>query len=345
MAPRTLFATFAALTVLSASNAEALTPIAEVAAQRGPQIFNAAYDSLRKWGSVVHPNGMSLYLATVPEGVMLHHGNARNETPTELQWLAYEIEHAEMFARERRGGPPGGGPLGRGGKRPGDGEDGRDDLKRRHGAQAPLAEDTPPESTPGWLHTYRTTRPLRFLYLDGMSGDKSNSGVPDTQDFRLRGVRDGDNQPPLSPPKKSPSRGPPGEHDRAVDLCHMCKDWQLQGVIQTEGAGFEIIKCDFFDGLEQVQSLQRSNTGGDRPHGGPHRGPHKGPHGGPSGGRYEGPPGMPGGRRDPEDRNREVGSSRTLLDYSSMVSAWCKGAGGGQGRFEGFDGVFDLEHL
>ncbi|KPM42972.1 hypothetical protein AK830_g3547 [Neonectria ditissima] len=310
MTSRALLVALAALTALSATNAEALSPSAEVAAQRGPQIFNAVYDSLRKWGSVVHPNGMSLYLATVPEGVMLHHGNARNETPTELQWLAYEIEHAEMFARDRRGGPPGGG------KPPGDDdEDGRQDLKRRRAAQVPLEDaDTP---SAGWLHTYRTTRALRFLYLDGMSGDKGRSGVLDTQDLLLRGVRDGD-QPPLTPPGKSPSRGPPGEHDRAVDLCRLCEDWELQGIIRTEGAGFEIIKCDFLDGLEQIQSLQRSSAGGDG-HRGPHGRPPGGHHGGPP---YGGPPGMPGGRRDPDDRYREVGSSRTLLDYSSMVSAF-----------------------
>jgi hypothetical protein len=74
----------------------------ETAALRGPHIFNAVNDSLRKLGTSVYYNGMSLYFATVPEDVLFHHGNRRNATPKMLRWLAYEIEHAEIFARSGR---------------------------------------------------------------------------------------------------------------------------------------------------------------------------------------------------------------------------------------------------
>lgn len=327
MSLRSLLTAFVAVSAVPSTLAElsipeGFGPSAEVAAQRGPQVFNSVYDALRKWGAVVHPNGMSLFLATVPEGVMLHHGNNRNQTPTELDWLAYEIEHSEMFARPR--GPPGGPPGS-----PPDREGALNHHhERRKDDQAPLfdygAMPLKDESASGWLHTYRTTRPLRFLYIDGMSGNKGSSGVSDTQDFLLRGVRNVDSDWPPSPKDGKSTRGPPGEHQRAMDLCELCAEWDLQGVIRTESPGFEIIKCNFFDGLEQIQSLQRSGTSGNRPPG-PPRGDKPGRYGGPGKPRGPGGPGGPGGggwRRDEADRNREIGSSRTLLDYSSMVSAY-----------------------
>lgn len=274
-------------------------PSPEIAAQRAPQIFNAVYDSLRKWGTMVHPNGMSLFLATVPEGVILHHGNNRNETPTEPDWLAYEIEHAEMFARAGRPGPP------RGPGKPfnmATGEPVRvlDDYRPGDKAQIRVTGNglSAEEAKHGWLHTYRTTRPLHFLYIDGMSGSKDDSGVIDTQDYLLRGVRDAKTRTSRSEHRVP---GPPGEYDRALDLCDLAADWGLQGVIRTEMAGFEIIKCDFSDGLEQLQSLQRADTQA----GPPRRGPRKPKH-----------------HQSVEDRYRDVGSSRTILDYSSMVSAF-----------------------
>lgn len=262
-------------TLADTSTTYALLPSTDVAAQRGPQIFNAVYDSLHKWGCVVHPNGMSLFLATVPEGVLLHHGNTRNATPTAPDWLAYEIEHAEMFARTR-------GPRGR---------------RPPSEAQEPLADtdmsSSEAEAQHGWLHTYRTIRPLSFLYLDGMSGDKDDSGVADTQDYLLRGVRNSQNKTRTLRSADDKVPGPPGEYDRALDLCDLCAGWGLHGVIRTEGAGFEIIKCDFSDGLQEVQSMQRADNSG-----------------------------QPRRRRDPKGRYGDIGSSRTVLDYSSMVSAF-----------------------
>ncbi|KAI6867837.1 hypothetical protein KC338_g3047 [Hortaea werneckii] len=70
-------------------------------------IFNAIQSSMRQWGSSLNHNGMSIFLATVPQDVELYHGTS-NPTPVNgTQWLAFEPEHALVFARER--GPPGGG--------------------------------------------------------------------------------------------------------------------------------------------------------------------------------------------------------------------------------------------
>ena len=337
-------------------------PSTEVAASRGNQIFNSVFDSLRKYGSTVHPNGMSIYLATMPQGVLLHHGNGRNATPTSLDWLAYEIEHAEMFARTKFGRGPGGGPPHDSPHNgPHDGPHGplpphksaallptppshEMVLSGESASQVALGDEkTTEKEGHGWLHIYRTSRPLQFLYIDGMSGDKGSDGVIDTQDYLLRSATPEQAaikakakaaKTKTAAPTTSPKPpGPPGESARAEDLCELCAEWGLQGVIRTEGPGTEIIKCDFFDGLEEVQSLQRPKSSGGGfpggPGGGHDRRPGGGFPGGPGGG-YRGPrpggpggpPHMPSGPFDVENGFRDVGGHRTVLDYASMVSAF-----------------------
>lgn len=46
------------------------------------------------------------------------------------------------------------------------------------------------------------------------------------------------------------------ERERAVELCQMVQPWGLHGMVRME-AGFEIIHCNFSDGLQQVQALRR----------------------------------------------------------------------------------------
>ena len=205
---------------------------------------------------------MSLFLATVPEGVLLHHGNHDPKTPAEPDWLAYEIEHAEEFARGHFPGP------------------GRPGGPRK--PQKPMASKA--EGTAGWLHVYRTNRPLQLLYVDGMSGGKTDMGTLDTQDLLLRGGME-----------SAAGGGPMNERQRAEDLCALCKDWGLHGVIRME-AGFEIIKCNFSDGMTEMQTLQRPMRDVR------HR-------------SFEQLRGI-------AERYYDIGSSRTIIDYSSMVSAF-----------------------
>ncbi|ROV88550.1 hypothetical protein VMCG_10385 [Cytospora schulzeri] len=309
MAARLLTATLLASGVTHATGEvsplnQGFGPSIEAAKSRGPAIFNAVNDAMRQWGSSLHHNGMSFYLATVPEGVILHHGNNDQNSPDDPDWLAYEIEHAEIFARGRHGGPPGRGPPGGGPPPPGD-DPGRPPFNKRNTAAFDLikiAKDDNPQQAifedpiaepqdlgsmqgeGGWLHTYRTARPLRYLYIDGMGGGKTSMGT--------MGKRSG---------------GPMDEKLRAAELCEMCGQWNLSGVIRME-AGFEIIQCDFFDGLEEIQVLQRPDPS--------ERG------GGPGG------PGLNGQVRNFEyirglsERYFGIGSSRTIIDYSSMVSAF-----------------------
>jgi hypothetical protein len=76
-------------------------------------IFNAVHSSMRQFGSSLNHNGMSLFIATVPEGTEFYHGTSSKDRVNGTQWLAFEPEHALIFARGRRGPPPG--------KPPGDG--------------------------------------------------------------------------------------------------------------------------------------------------------------------------------------------------------------------------------
>lgn len=230
---------------------------------------------------------MSLFLATVPEGVLFHHGNDRPETPSEPDWLAYEIEHAEGFAHvwsappEHKKPPPGR-------------KQGRSsDAQKVIGSGA-----RPSENAAGWLHVYRTNRPLQYLYVDGMSGGKTSMGTLDTQDYLLRGDRS------YAASERGVSQaggGPMNERQRAIELCELCDEWGLQGIIRME-AGFEIIQCNFTDGLDQIQANQRPD-----------------------------PSGTDARRRGIEsfeylrgitERYFDIGSSRTIIDYSSMVSAF-----------------------
>ncbi|KAH6685888.1 hypothetical protein F5X68DRAFT_191660 [Plectosphaerella plurivora] len=313
-----------------AAAASSVKPDLATAAQRGPQIFNSVADTMRKWGTSLHPNGMSLFVATIPEGVMLYHGNNRNETPTELDWLAYAIEHAEMFARGRRPGPPRHDPEGKAKHRDAEAwrkhhsneevDDGTTpaDLRRKDlqipflwwgskKEEEPEKPKEPEEPSKGWLHVYRTTRALPFLLADGLSGNKYDTGVLDTQDLLLRGKRDSGS----GSSKKRRRGGFSEERQRAKDLCALCAEWGLQGVIRTENPGFEIIKCDFSDGLEQIQSLPRidgpDGRRGEKPPtygspgspGAPGAPPGEAPRDGPPSGGPPGddtPPDSPGGK-------------------------------------------------
>lgn len=278
---------------------EKLGPSQAVAHQRGPEIFNAVHNAMRQWGSSLHHNGMSFFLATVPEGVLFHHGNSREESPTDPDWLAYEIEHAEGFARGGRRGP-GRGPPPRKYKPWENLQLGLTNKESRQHIIDNGSSPGPRDGEPGWLHVYRTTRPLRFLYVDGMGGGKTSLGTLDSQDYLLRGQRTSTEEEPGA--KRVVGGGPMGERQRAVDLCKLCENWQLQGVIRME-AGFEIIKCNFSDGLEQIQVLQRPDSGNNGP---PRRG---------ALGNLELLRGL-------SERYHDIGSTRTIVDYSSMVSVF-----------------------
>ncbi|KAL2266724.1 hypothetical protein VTJ83DRAFT_6076 [Remersonia thermophila] len=250
-----------------------LKPSLAAARRNAFNVFNAIHSATRQWGSSLRHNGMSVFLATVPAGVLLHHGTPHLDPPPGPEWLAFEIEHAELFAHPRpprRPPPPPEQDLG-GGRFPGSPQRPlhhrrtrppppprvlarQDVLGGGGGPEPPLLLNPPPgpgaDEVLGYLHTYRTTAPLSLLYLDGSSAGKTDMGTLDTQDLLLRGNR---------------SAFVWDEGRRAQGLCDIVTSWGLHGVIRME-AGFEIIKCaPFLSHMELASVSQRPGIGDDAP--------------------------------------------------------------------------------
>lgn len=223
------------------------------AERNADRIFNTISSAMRQFGSSYHHNGMSLIPATVPAGLNFYHGTNSAERVVGLEWLAFEIEHAEIFA----GGP---GP-------PKDGGQGRDpgeppkfappsqfDLlelqlaRKFEDPEHPGQPRRPPRGRTGsgYLHIYRTNRPLNLLYIDGMGAAKAFLGTLDTQDILLL--------------NRSVDSNPLGDMRRGRDLCALPSQWDIpiDGFIRME-TGFEIIHCDFSTegGLDFIEARKR----------------------------------------------------------------------------------------
>lgn len=107
------------VSLLAGRSAGAAQPTHDARRENANHIFNAIHSSMRQWGSSLNHNGMSFFLATVPAGTQLYHGTTQQDMVQGMEWLAFEPEHALVFARPR--GPSKGW---RPGKPPGEGEDG-----------------------------------------------------------------------------------------------------------------------------------------------------------------------------------------------------------------------------
>ncbi|RKF65853.1 hypothetical protein OnM2_002050, partial [Erysiphe neolycopersici] len=93
-----------------------------------PHIFNTIYGAMRQWENSLKHNGMSIYPVTVEANTLLYHGGLSDKPINNVEWLAFETEHAESFS------------------------------KFKFNAK---------QDYTGYLSTYRTTRPLRnIIYLD-----------------------------------------------------------------------------------------------------------------------------------------------------------------------------------
>lgn len=253
-------------------------PTLSTARRNGPQIFNAIHNAMREFGSAWHHNGMSMFPATVPGGTLLYHGTTIHgrEVPESLEWLAFELEHAENFARPR---------LVRDINCTETQPFGRDAVRcERHQEALGVGVDPPRRELKGYLHIYQASRPLKLLYLDGMSAGKT-LGTADVQDYIMAGD------------KYDPDRW--GDFARARVLCEAGQEWGIDGFIRME-IGFEIIFCDFTDGLKLLEVNEQASLKS---------------------------PGHFGGRitlvewaRAAATRYQGIGGSRVKLDYSSVVS-------------------------
>lgn len=199
---------------------------------------------MRQWGSSLNHNGMSFFLATVPSDTQLYHGTSSPDIVRGLEWLAFEPEHALVFARPRRNRPPPGHHFA-------DYEQkcDRDPTTQSeshhvsyHGVQRPLgASLPPPDRANGYLHVYTPKHTLRLLYIDGLSAGKTENGTLDTQDMLLLNM-------------SSPDSPMGGEYERARGLCNLTSTlWEnkIDGILRME-AGFEIIMCDFEQHMQRT---------------------------------------------------------------------------------------------
>ncbi|KAJ5970829.1 uncharacterized protein N7479_000747 [Penicillium vulpinum] len=248
--------------VLSLSSALSTTSN-NVPIENANHIFNVIQDSMRQWGSSLHHNGVSFFLAHVPAGTQFYHGTSKDSPVNGTEWLAFEPEHAMVFARPQRGPPPHPPP-------PEDDhteqqDEGHGELRKRryhdrderhHGPLADHPLKIFDKNEAGYLHTYIAAKDLRLLYLDGMSAAKTSKGTLDSQDTVLF---NGSFRDP-------PSRG--GESERARLACEMAdKEWEgrIDGVLRME-AGFEIILCHFERDLTPVRITQAKQRT-EEPHG------------------------------------------------------------------------------
>ena len=171
--------------LLSLSICSTASSTADLTIQNANHIFNVIHDSMRQWGSSLHHNGVSFFLATVPAGTQFYHGTSNPGIVSGMEWLAFEPEHAMVFARPHRGPPPPGPPD----------DNDKDDRNGHHEELRRRHDEGPPQPPPdfkdfdendsGYLHTYAAAKDLRLIYIDGMSAGKTNKGTLDSQDYEI----------------------------------------------------------------------------------------------------------------------------------------------------------------
>lgn len=341
--------------LLSLSGGTAASSDSEAVIENANHIFNVIHDSMRQWGSSLHHNGVSFFLANVPAGTQLYHGTSKSTPVNGTEWLAFEPEHAMVFARPHMGPRP---RRPENGERPEDGDDNEkerghhEELRRRqHHPPGDKPPGPPPHSPPGesphhppgppppfetfsendagYLHTYAAAKDLRLLYIDGMSAAKTNKGTLDSQDILLFNNT-------LDDLPKEGQRGRMGEFERATKACEMAEnEWAggIDGVIRME-AGFEVILCAFERDLTPVRIIQvKSDARADGPRKGQMHDGHASPRededdgkrrGRPPKGPRRGPPGMGSARwmREVTARYGGIGGDRVSLNYEHFVTAY-----------------------
>ncbi|OAQ78555.1 hypothetical protein VFPBJ_06676 [Purpureocillium lilacinum] len=200
---------------------EAIKPGLESAVANAFRIFNALHSAGRQWGAALNHNGFGFFPAVVPQGTLLYHGAASPDPPRGPEWLAFEMEHSELFAQSWR-------------------QD--DDVWATRG---PVASQRPlSRNRRGYFHTYRANRDLKLLYLDGMAAAKSRFGPLDSQDLVLRENKTGSFDDLMDEP------------GRARDVCRFVTEVGMDGFVRVE-IGFEVVYCDFDIGLDPM-SVTRS---------------------------------------------------------------------------------------
>ena len=143
-------------------------------------------------GLITNPYGMSFFLAAVPRGVNLRHSAPHNVSVQGTEWL--EEEHALRFAWNICGCDD-----------PGYSFDDQQSVKWAFprylagfppsvGVQSrsqpvlktlPLNGPPPICIAPGYLQTYKTSRDLRLLYVEGEAAYEPRNDTLDSKDHNL----------------------------------------------------------------------------------------------------------------------------------------------------------------
>ncbi|KAI7539958.1 hypothetical protein KC331_g9441 [Hortaea werneckii] len=194
---------FIAVPVFAALN---LPPTKPLHQHNANHIFNTIQSSMRQWGSSLNHNGMSIFLATVPKDVEFYHGTSHPHPVNGTQWLAFEPEHALIFARGH--GPPGGGDGGPGGP-PRSKDDRSRQFTHRTGRESIDRNPKRPyhydkEEDPGnHEHNQPPSPPRPPHHFGHEQDDRRNEWEPEhTGDENTR-------QKPISAPKRPASNGKP----------------------------------------------------------------------------------------------------------------------------------------
>jgi hypothetical protein len=192
--------------------------------------FNAIHSSLRQWESSLNHNGMSCFIATIPQDVRLYHGSNTDAQVSGLTWLAFDVRHALMFTKSHTTE-----------------SFASDNISRELSSASVRSLDWRPSYKKniaiGWQHEYAATKELRVLYFDGLAAAKTVMGTLDMQDMLL----DRDGQEIFS------------DYTRAQQLCTLLKkDWkaEIDGLMRMEH-GIEVILCDSDDKLTPIRKAKR----------------------------------------------------------------------------------------
>ncbi|KAH8805224.1 hypothetical protein F5884DRAFT_677965 [Xylogone sp. PMI_703] len=213
-------------------------------------IFNAVHSSMRQWGSALHFNGMSFFPGRIRAGEKFFHGASNKSAITGMEWVAFEPEHALVFAWIASN------HVDTGVFMPG--------MECQAAVSTVSCPNSPPmqqSGTPengalssssenGYLHTYVTKRDLNILYIDGQSSAKTLLGTLDTQIYVLN----------MQSATFEQDQSPYADYRRFAYFCQLANEkWgqRIDGFIRME-MGFELILCDF-DSSVQISDVKRAN--------------------------------------------------------------------------------------
>lgn len=220
--------------------AEPIRPNHDSAKANANHIFNAIHSAGRQWGSSLNHNGFGFMPVTLSAGTLLYHGGHSKDPPEGLEWLAFEVEHAENFVRTARHppNPP---------KSPEHEEQSHLPSSQQKPLGQPATHGSPHRDSEGrirgYLQTYQTARDVQLLYVDGSGAAKSPIGTLDSQDYVL------------FPNSSWEWYNIQGEMQRAKAMCDMITKWGWAGIMRME-IGYEVIWCDFKSNLQHESSVR-----------------------------------------------------------------------------------------